>query len=120
MGNRKTARSTPKIAGGFLTYWEETGLGRFYHTVSLDSADFYFWLKRGQTFSYEGRYTVRREKRANGYFWYAFKRDEANAGRLEKHYIGKDEAVTAEKLMHIGWAFQYGKDSPLYKRIINS
>lgn len=118
MGNRKTARSTPKIAGGFLTYWEETGLGRFYHTVGLDSADFYFWLKRGQTFSYEGCYTVRREKRANGHFWYAFKRDEANGGKLEKIYIGKDEAVTAEKLIHTGWAFQYGKDSTTYQRLI--
>lgn len=101
MPNRKTARSTPKMVGGFLSYPTETALGTFYHTVKIDSPDWLSWLKSdaATVFSYElpgYSFTVRREKRQRGsLYWFAYKKV---LGTLKSRYIGPAEKVTAEAL----------------------
>lgn len=107
-GNRKTARSTPKIDTGYLTYREDLPLGAFYNTIAVDSPDFNFWLDRGDTFSYEGLFTARCEKRAKGLYWYAFKKD--STGKLKKLYIGQKDKVTQSNLRSIADRFMAADD----------
>ena len=115
MPNRKTARSTAKIVDNHLTYREITPLGDFYHTIDIESEEFLRWLERGETFSYNGEYTVRCEKRRNTFYWYAFQKE---GKKLLKKYIGVSAAVKRQKLLEVWAAFKYGEDHPMYKIMI--
>jgi hypothetical protein len=114
MSNRKKARSTPVLRADHLEYLEETPIGRFYHTVLFGSPEWLSWLERGNTWSYDGLYTCRREKRRGTYYWYAFKKDELT-GKLQKEYLGKAADITKDKIIATWLAFRYGKDSAIYK-----
>jgi LuxR family maltose regulon positive regulatory protein len=96
--------STPKIRNGVLTYWEYMPIGKFTHTIAMDSNDFRVWLTRHESFRIDlGRitFTVRAErKKRGGFYWYAYKRVN---GRLFKRYLGTDEMITETHLRSILW-----------------
>jgi hypothetical protein len=119
MSNRKTARTTPQLKANFLNYRDSSEFGDFYRTIEIDTDEWRQWIARHQTFSYDGKYTVRCEriKNKNSSFWYAYQKDEN--GKLKKKYIGVDTAVTNKKLLAIWAAFRYGEDSAIYKSIIS-
>lgn len=82
----------------------------------LDSAEWFAWLDIATAFRFFSTqrrpvfrdYTlalapisVRKEKRRRGYLWYAYRRD---GGILYKRYVGKTEALTADRLDDIAVA----------------
>jgi hypothetical protein len=102
MPNRKTAIKTIRASGGYLSYPTDTYLGRFWHTIRLDTPDWLSWLANGHTFAFENQgesFTVRCETRnGRGQFWSAFKKI---SGRLKKIYIGTSDKVTHARLLEI-------------------
>jgi hypothetical protein len=90
---RKEHRLTPKVIGVML-YSEVDG-------ILLETAAWYDWLENHTTFyleSAEGTFTARREVRAGGSFWYAFRRVRR---KLYKVYLGRSVDLTRERLQHI-------------------
>ena len=66
--------------------------------IPVGSAAWFGWLERGTRFSYQGQnghFTAQRETRRQKTFWYAYRR---RAGKLYKHYLGKAEELTTERL----------------------
>src|SRR4051794_31314260 len=98
MSNRKTSRSTPVLVVDYLEYKEVTPIGTIYNKIRFGSSEWIEWLQRGETWSYDGKFTCRCEMRRNTYYWYAFKRDEVS-GKLAKEYLGKAEQITKDKLL---------------------
>lgn len=102
MPNRKTAITTIKASANYLSYPTDTYLGRFWHTVKMDTDEWYKWLRNGDTFAYQhqgGSFTVRCETRnGKGQFWSAFKKID---GKLKKVYIGTADKLTYARLMEI-------------------
>jgi hypothetical protein len=67
--SRKEHQTTPKIMGRFL-YTDVAA-------VPLDTPTWFDWLAQHTTFYLDsplGTFTARREPRANGVFWYVFRR----------------------------------------------
>lgn len=99
MPNRKTARTTPKVIDGSISYPTETPIGTFYHTVAVGSVDWFNWLHEASVFSYTAHgvtFTVRQEHRQRGGgYWVAYKKVEGN---LHKRYIGTPDHVTTAAL----------------------
>lgn len=90
---RKEHKSTPKIVGRFL-YTEQAAL-------PLDSQPFFDWLAHHSTFYFDsplGSFTARQEPRANGLFWYAFRRYRK---KLYKAYLGRSADLTSERLVAV-------------------
>ncbi|HEY7415364.1 MAG TPA: AAA family ATPase, partial [Ktedonobacteraceae bacterium] len=84
-----------------------------------DHSQLLHWLHSVDAFAFRGcagAYTVRRERiRTGNRYWYAYRRV---GGRVQKHYLGKSEALTLERLeqvaMHFAAESQGGhKDVPL-------
>src|SRR5512143_3222162 len=66
--------------------------------VPVGSALWFEWLANHQGFLFEGgagHFTARRELRRGREYWYAHRR---RAGKLFKTYLGKSEALSAERL----------------------
>jgi len=110
MPNRRTARKTLTLIGGYLSYPEETSVGKFYHTVSIEKDSGKEWvdfLNRDDIkgFSYEREFTVQREARQNTkqHYWIAYKRIN---GKLKRKHIGRAEDVTADKLRDVAQYFK--------------
>jgi len=71
--------------------------------IALGSPAWYDWLAdpTHPSFSYQtalGSITVRRERKRNGWYWYAYR---AHAGRLHKAYLGKAADLTPDRLRSI-------------------
>jgi len=71
-------------------------------SISLDTQDWFAWLKQGTSFSYSGthpliRLTVRREKRRQQFYWYAYCKWES---KLHNVYLGKSRQLTQQRLDH--------------------
>ena len=82
----------------------------------LDSPEWFDWLENATSFRFfstrrrpvHRNYTialspisVRKEKRRRGFLWYAYRRD---SGILYKRYVGKTEALTANRLDEVAMA----------------
>lgn len=97
--------------GATITHYDDTGRIEtiFVNATNIDGSQrdmtrFDEWLSGAKSFTFS-RYanpvgdawliTVRREKRANGTFWYAFK---SFGGKTYKVYIGRDDVMSLDKL----------------------
>lgn len=98
---RKASRKTPKVWAGYLTYFEETAIGRRWITCRIGSPGWSTWLDdlTHKVFSYGtnlGSCTVRRETKQHGSsYWIAYKRIE---GKLYKRYVGRSADLTVARL----------------------
>ncbi len=66
--------------------------------LELDTPAWLVWLRKQAAFVYQdevGHFTARRERRPGGSYWYAYRRVN---GKLQKRYLGKDEALSAQHL----------------------
>ena len=85
---RRENKTTAKVIDGVL--YHETG------SFSVESSEWWTWLKRGETFYVEtnaGTFTARCEERpviVGGPYWYAYRR----RVKLYKLYLGKSEELT--------------------------
>jgi hypothetical protein len=88
---RKEHQTTPTIIGRLL-YTDEAA-------VPLDTPAWFAWLAQHTTFYLDsplGSFTARPEPRANGVFWYAFRRYHK---RLSKAYLGRSADLTSARLL---------------------
>ncbi len=90
------ARDTPSVQDGRLTLPD----GRQRASIPVGSTAWWAWLAEAGTTSFRfgagaARFTARRERKAGGRYWYAYRRQ---AGRLRKAYLGKAEDLTLERL----------------------
>lgn len=97
--------------GASITHYHDNGRPEtiFVRGTNIDGSPqdmtrFHEWLSGAKSFTFsryanpvgdEWLITIRREKRANGTFWYAFKSHE---GKTYKVYIGGDEAISLDRL----------------------
>lgn len=84
---------TPTVSKNLL----HTGQKR---PILLDSPAWFNWLETATRFSYSTRWpgyrlTVRKEKRGNGHYWFAYLK---NNRKLHNCYVGKSAALTAARL----------------------
>jgi hypothetical protein len=71
-------------------------------------ADWLDWLYEHRAFRFQVKgffVSFRREPQRNGEFWYAYKRIDGN---LFKHYVGRSEDLTYDRLVEIVEQFRYG------------
>lgn len=71
--------------------------------IKIDTHAWFSWLAQANRFCYwpttsSFRLTVRKEKRHQAYYWYAYLK---NARKLHNAYVGRTEAVTSERLQQI-------------------
>lgn len=99
---RSANRLTDVVRWHYLSYRQETPIGNIYHTIQLDSPDWFTWLARDDVrlFSYElpgdKHITVRKEKRQRGgSYWVAYT---ATGGKLRKRYLGLSETLSRAHL----------------------
>jgi LuxR family transcriptional regulator, maltose regulon positive regulatory protein len=88
---RKEHQTTPTIIGRFL-YTDLLA-------VPLDTPAWFDFLAHHSTFYFDsprGTFTARCEPRANGVFWYAFRRYHK---RLYKAYLGRSPELTSARLL---------------------
>lgn len=90
------ARATPRIVNTTLSYHE----GKETVSIGIGTPAWFAWLDRGRLFMVahtQRTFTVRKEQRRNGWYWYAYtKRD----GRLHRCYLGRSCDMTLERLEH--------------------
>ena len=90
---RKEHQTTPTIIGRFL-YTDLLA-------VPLDTPAWFDFLAHHSTFYFDsphGTFTARCEPRANGVFWYAFRRYRK---RLYKAYLGRSPELTSARLLEV-------------------
>ena len=90
---RKEHLTTPTIIGRFL-YTDLVA-------VPLVTPAWFDWLALHSTFYFDspcGTFTARPEPRANGVFWYAFRRYHK---RLYKAYLGRSAELTSARLLTV-------------------
>ena len=105
--------------------WPVDGAGGEAPSIVLGSPGWDQWLQSEQNRSFafesdEGSMTVRRERKRNGYYWYAYRK---RNGKLRKAYVGKSEELTAARLREIaralaGIAAGFGKGGPPRLRLL--
>lgn len=89
------ARMTARVQQGLLNTHDDT------QAISVDSPDWFVWLKEHRVFRFtspNGNFTARKEQRAVGWYWYAYRRQH---GSLRNAYLGKSEELTLSRLMEI-------------------
>ena len=90
---RKEHQTTPLVLGGFL-YTQQAA-------VPLDTQAWFDWLDQHSTFYLDselGSFTARREPRAAGFFWYAFRRYRK---QLFKAYLGRSSDLSSIRLLSV-------------------
>nr|MDQ5825616.1 hypothetical protein [Chloroflexota bacterium] len=90
------ARSTPRVVDGVLRYGP--GLSE---SVWVGSPEWWVWLEDSRVFRFESdtSFTARRERRSNGWYWYAYKR---HRGKFRCVYMGLSSDLTMERLASVG------------------
>lgn len=89
------AQATPSVQQGILNVRENT------RAIALETPEWFAWLGTHSVFRYispAGTFTARRERRATGWYWYAYRRER---GRLRNVYLGKAEEL---RLTHLNEA----------------
>jgi LuxR family maltose regulon positive regulatory protein len=84
------ARATPAVQQGRLRLPNAT--------ISIGEPEWFAWLTEHRVFRFisaTSSYTARREQRAAGWYWYAYRRQR---GLLNSIYLGKSEHLTPERL----------------------
>lgn len=81
--------------------------------LDVGSAEWFAWIaaEPNSSFSFQlpsGAATVRRERKRNGLYWYAYRNLN---GKLRKAYLGKGEELTAERLRERIAALYDGEDA---------
>ena len=70
----------------------------------FDSTAWYNWLDQHSTFLFRlpfVHFTARKEKRAGGLYWYAYRRSQ---GKLRTAYLGKTRELTFDRLSAVAAA----------------
>src|SRR3954454_6830524 len=86
------ARNTPRVRDDTLEVKDERG------HISVDSPQWFNWLEQHSAFSFEharGSFTARKERRAGGFYWYAYRRQQH---KLRTAYLGTSHALTLTRL----------------------
>lgn len=86
------ARATPGVQQGLL----KTHDGAL--EIAVDTPEWFAWLAEHRVFRFAalpGNFTARRERRAAGWYWYAYRRQR---GSLRSIYLGKTEELTLARL----------------------
>lgn len=86
-------QQTPLVSNGCVQQ-EHNSL----QCIPIGSLEWYSWLETIPSFIFKhdvGRFTARCDVRANGRYWYAYRRC---GGKLRKAYLGKTENLTLENL----------------------
>lgn len=70
------------------------------HPIRLDTPAWFIWLETASLFSYPTNrpgyhLTVRKEKRRNHFYWFAYLK---NKGKLHNMYVGRSPALTISHL----------------------
>ncbi|WP_165422794.1 LuxR C-terminal-related transcriptional regulator [Ktedonosporobacter rubrisoli] len=89
------ARTTPSLQQGRLDTYAET------EAIAVDSPAWFSWLAEHRLFRFiaaSGKFTARKERRASGQYWYAYRRQH---GLLRTAYLGKTEEVTHGRLNEV-------------------
>ncbi|MBA3824803.1 MAG: tetratricopeptide repeat protein [Ktedonobacterales bacterium] len=93
------ARRTPLVRDGWLYEYRETAYpGK---PTLVESVDWFAWLASHHAFRVEsptGAFLARKERRAGGWYWYAYRR---LAGRLHTAYLGLAAEISAARLQAI-------------------
>ena len=99
----------PSVHGG--TLYQFTGDTAPPGGISLDSPAWYNWLEQHSTFLFRlpfVHFTARKEKRAAGWYWYAYRRSQ---GKLRTAYLGKTAELTLDRLSAVAAALDSGAAS---------
>src|SRR5579875_2406922 len=90
------AHSIPKAHDGYLQQPATQGIPL--DPITIGTEAWFNWLEQHHSFSFETgnlRFTVRKERRPGGWYWYAYRRSQ---GRLHSVYLGRSEELTLERL----------------------
>lgn len=87
-------KDMPWIRGDETLYLSDS------NAIRVGSSAWFVWLEQVHAFCYQppgstGRMTVRREKRRQTFYWYAYMK---NARKLHNIYVGKTESLTVDRL----------------------
>ena len=86
------ARATPGVQQGLLKTHDGA------REIAVDTPDWFAWLAEHRVFRFAApseSFTARRERRAAGWYWYAYRRQH---GSLRSTYLGKTEDLTLARL----------------------
>ena len=86
------ARATPGVQQGLLKTYDGA------REIAVDTPDWFAWLAEHRVFRFAApseSFTARRERRAAGWYWYAYRRQH---GSLRSTYLGKTEDLTLARL----------------------
>src|SRR5260221_5741131 len=100
------ARTTPRVHQGRLNAQHGS------QAIVVDSPAWFIWLAEHRVFrftSVAGHFTARREQRAAGWYWYAYRRQH---GLLRSAYLGKTEELTLLRLSEIAGRLSTAPGSP--------
>ncbi len=84
------------------------------NAIPVGSRGWFAWLCREtpSSFSYQttnGAITIRPERKRQGWYWYAY---HATQGALRKSYLGKADAMTAERLRLVAATLTHQPEAP--------
>ncbi|HVB21577.1 MAG TPA: LuxR C-terminal-related transcriptional regulator [Ktedonobacteraceae bacterium] len=92
------SRGTPKVQDGVLFQDKMPSTDA---TIVVGTTVWYSWLECQSSFRFaclEGTFTARKERRADSWYWYAYRRQK---GRLHTVYMGKSDDLTLIRLSEI-------------------
>lgn len=92
------SRGTPAIQNSVLSQGKTLFVDS---PITIGTTAWYGWLECHGSFRFacpEGTFTARKERRADNWYWYAYRRQQ---GRLHTVYIGKSEDLTVIRLTEI-------------------
>lgn len=98
-------RRRPSVRGGQL--YQHSDVEPDEH-VCPGTPAWYAWLDENSAFvfdNYDLHFTARKEKRAGGFYWYAYRRQH---GKLRTAYIGKSEEITLDRLAAVASSLLQG------------
>ena len=104
------SRRTPIIRNGQVH--EHTLTATPQAPILIESVDWYTWLDNQHSFrveSYAGAFLARKERRAGGCYWYAYRRQ---GGRLHSAYLGRAAELSAARLSMIMETLGSADDTP--------
>lgn len=106
-------RQTPIIRNGVVAVARGDGSNTGRASLRVGSSDWFAWLETITIFVVDepsGRIIVRKERRANGWYWYAYHHHDGHARRA---YLGKSTNMTALRLRDAASSL-LGTDPPPY------